>query len=102
MADIASGIGSVATLAPSGTTFGDLEIGGDQDWYRITLTAGYTYDFRLSALMAEPVFMQIDIRDSLGQSLDYDQDGDLVSWTATETGTYFVRPEQIDQAAIRG
>lgn len=100
MADIASGIGSVATLAPSGTTFGDLEIGGDQDWYRITLTAGYTYDFRLSALMAEPVFMQIDIRDSFGQSLDYDQDGDLVSWTATETGTYFVSVADSYNSAI--
>ncbi len=50
MADDYSGnTSTTGTVSIGGSTTGAIEISGDTDWFRITLTAGQSYTFRLNA-----------------------------------------------------
>ena len=40
MADIPGDASTTATIGVGGTVGGNLEVAGDHDWYKVTLTAG--------------------------------------------------------------
>ena len=48
--NVLAGTGSTSTLTPGGSVTGTIDAATDQDWYRITLTAGQQYRFDLQGL----------------------------------------------------
>ena len=87
---------TTAVIAPNQTLAGRLDVSGDSDWYRVTLTAGLDYGFRVSGDGSASSLPDPDLvlRDSLGNALDSTfnttrTSADL-SWRATQTGTHFI------------
>jgi hypothetical protein len=86
-----------SNLAVNGSVRGDLHANGDQDWHRITLSAGrrYRFDLRGSSTgngsLSDPFF---ELRNSSGTLLASNDDGGTgldsrLQFTASTTGTYF-------------
>ncbi len=103
MTDIAGDTSTTATITTTGTTASALETNLDQDWFRIDLAAGLTYDF---ALFGDGSATSLDtgtirIRDSFGNILSSVGKNGVVDITATTTGTYFISVEDLqgDNAA---
>ena len=89
-----SAIGSTG-MAVESTVTGNLETGGDEDWFQFTAVAGtqYTFEVRLGTLTDSTLRL-------VGQdgttSLDFDDDdgegrGSLLQWTASASGTFFLK-----------
>ena len=77
-----------------GSVAGAIDSGGDQDWYRVNLTAGQTYTFWTNGAQ-DPTDTLLRLRDASGGVIVTNDDGgqDVLShitFTATSTGTYFV------------
>ncbi|WP_292995946.1 pre-peptidase C-terminal domain-containing protein [Nitrosomonas sp.] len=79
-----------------GSTTGSIEINGDQDWFKATLVAGQTYDFRLNSAsvggLGDP---QLSLYDSSGSLLTSNNDGDdllnsHIVYTPSKSGTYYL------------
>jgi hypothetical protein len=96
--DYAGSTATTGTVAVGGTATGNLETGNDSDWFRVTLTAGATYqiDVRGSAsaggTLSDPY---LNLRNSSGTSLAADNDSGTgldarLSYTATSSGTYYI------------
>src|SRR5205823_4957296 len=45
--DYAGSTSTTGSVGVGGSTTGNIETGGDTDWFRITLTAGHSYQFDL-------------------------------------------------------
>lgn len=65
-----------------------LEANNDSDWWQISLTAGFTYDFTLSEMPQGTG--RIGILSGLGQSLVSSGEGGTVSITPSSSGTYYI------------
>jgi len=101
-ADIAASTATTGALALNGSVNGSLEIGGDRDWYAITLTAGQTYIFRTGSIgpltgdaPAGAVDTLLTLRDASGGQLVTNDDAgeytySAIRFTATTTGTYYL------------
>ena len=89
--DVKNSSASTAALTASGDLTRSLGQSNDEDWFRVTMRAGYTYDFGLTAANAAGADMRIEIYDNLGNRLDYDTDGGIVALTPSSGGTYFIR-----------
>jgi len=82
----------VVTAATTGTAVsGDIGTAGDTDWFRVSLTAGASYRFRLTntTLPASHLYL----RNSAGTALASDIDGNgnpEIVYTAATTGTYYL------------
>lgn len=103
-ASIPGDTSSTALLNTSGLTSGTLDSNLDSDWYQVTLTAGYSYDFTLSALAGSSADVLLALYDSLGNRLTYGGIG-TIDWEALSTGTYFIAVTdtyQYDNAAEGG
>lgn len=94
--DYASNTFTTGTVGIGGTTTGNIETSGDTDWFRVTLTAGVTYQFHLDAAgisgLADPY---LELRDSSGTFITSDDDSDgnlntLITFTASASGTYYL------------
>ena len=79
------------TLTTTGSTNWTLGQATDEDWFRVTLRAGYSHDFRLAAATAGGADMRMELYDALGNRLTYDYDGGSMSLSAEVGGTYFIR-----------
>lgn len=98
MADtIPQNTSTTATISPNQTIFGNVDFGGDQDWYRITLQAG-TYDFRLTKA-AVGFFSSLDpylfVYNSAGSVVALDDDGagnlnSYIRFTTPTAGTFYL------------
>jgi len=94
LADIAGNSSTTASLSVGGTATGELELLGDHDWYRISLTAGQAVAVTVNGITFEDTYLYI--RDSAGNILfsnDDISDGNLgsqVAFSATYTGTYYI------------
>jgi hypothetical protein len=70
--DYAGSTATTGSVSVGGSTTGNIEIAGDTDWFRTTLTAGKTYQFDLkgsptgNGTLADPF---LRLRDSAGNSL---------------------------------
>lgn len=89
---------STATIAPGTSVAGTLDSLGDHDWYRVTLVAGTSYVFGLSAAgsgvgtLADPI---LRLRDASGTLVASDDDGgtgrdSLLAITTSASGTFFL------------
>lgn len=89
--DVKDSSASTAAITASGDLTRSLGQSNDEDWFRVTMRAGYAYDFGLTAANAGGADMRIEIYDNLGNRLDYDTDGGTVALTPSAGGTYFIR-----------
>ena len=73
-----------------------IEASGDQDWYRVQLTAGVTYEFTLSGtggdILDDPF---LEIMDSAGTQIAENDDGSSglnsrLRYTPTQSGTFYI------------
>jgi len=76
----------------SGFGNGFVNFSGDHDWFRISLRAGETYQFRaLGPTLNDPT---LSLRNSVGSQLAFNDDAEglnsLINYTATSTGTYYL------------
>jgi len=94
--DYLAGTGTTGAISIGASAVGDIETGGDRDWFRVTLNAGQTYTFRLNAAvsggLSDPY---LSIYNSGGTYLAADDDsgGSLNSalvFTPSSTGTYYL------------
>ena len=95
--DAAASTGTGYTIAVGDSFTGTLSAAGDQDWVRIQLTAGQTYQFTLSGSGGSPVGdTYLELMNSGGTLLVADDDGgatgynSAITFTATTTGTYYL------------
>ncbi|HKN41256.1 MAG TPA: M10 family metallopeptidase C-terminal domain-containing protein, partial [Sphingomicrobium sp.] len=95
MVDIPGDASTTATVTVGSTTNGDLEIVGDHDWYKITLTAGQAITITVNGVTLEDPYLYI--RNAAG-TVVYENDDinpgiirdSKLSFTATSTGTYYI------------
>lgn len=91
--DYAGSTSTAGTITVGGTVTGNIEVGDDRDWFRVTLTAGVTYRVDLNGgTLADPLLY---IRNSSGTSVASDDDSGpglnaTLSYTPTTTGTYYI------------
>ena len=93
--DIAGSTATTSTLSPGGSTSSTIATSGDQDWFRISLTAGQTYTFAQNAASGSDLDCYLRLLNSSGTQLTYsDDDGpgnnSLITFTATSSGTYYL------------
>lgn len=93
--DIPGNSTTTTTVTVGSTTSSTLEMLGDHDWFRITLTAGQSITVTLNGITLEDPYLYV--RDSAGNLLYENDDINLgvnrdsqLSFTATYTGTYFI------------
>ena len=103
--DAPGGTSSTDPVVFGGSVAGAIDTGGDQDWYRVTLTAGQTYTFWTNGAQ-DPTDTLITLRNASGGQVVSNDDGgqellSLVTFTATSTGTYFVDVSGFD-ATVTG
>ena len=95
--------GTTARLTLDRSVYGDIDTAGDRDWYRVDLTAGQTYEFRLHGIgtgqLADPV---VRLRRADGVEIASNNDAGTARWdgtnerdsflqfTAQTTGVYYV------------
>ncbi|WP_291209102.1 M10 family metallopeptidase C-terminal domain-containing protein, partial [Hyphomonas sp.] len=89
-------IATTVTLAVGDIVNSQIEVSGDQDWFRINLQAGVTYEFRLDATggtgLGDPF---LEIMNASGTQLKTNDDGgtgfnSLLRFTPTASGTYYI------------
>ena len=104
MTDIPGNTSTTASIAVGGSTTGDLEVLGDQDWFRITLTAGQQVTVEVDALTSHdpnpnnPFDTYLNIYDSTGNTILFSNDdinlgidtNSRLSFTASYSGTYYI------------
>ena len=96
-----AGTGTAGTVAVGGSVTGEIDSGGDRDWFAVTLEAGRTYRFDLegratdAGTLSDPYLR--GIYDSAGNLIAGTEDNNreegrnaLVTFTATEGDTYYV------------
>jgi Ca2+-binding RTX toxin-like protein len=103
--DAPGGTSSTDPVVFGGSVAGAIDTGGDQDWYRVTLTAGQTYTFWTNGAQ-DPTDTLITLRNASGGQVVSNDDGgqellSLVTFTATSTGTYFIDVSGFD-ATVTG
>lgn len=95
MTDIAGDSTTTATLTVGGTVANSLEVVGDHDWFKITLTAGQPVVVSVNGITLEDPYLYI--RDSSGTKLYSNDDivdgvdrDSKVAFNPTYTGTYYI------------
>jgi Ca2+-binding RTX toxin-like protein len=99
--DFSGGIGTSGTLATGGSVSGSIDGASDQDWFRITLSAGSSYTFSLEGRdsgggsLVDPL---LRLRDSAGNIIASNQDGGFgqdahLTHIAPSGGTYYLSVE---------
>jgi subtilisin family serine protease len=91
---IAGNTSTSAALSPSLPQNSTVDLPGDQDWFRISLTAGSRYDFALNATAGSSLNTYMRLLDVNGVQLAVNDDAaglnSRLSFTATSNGTYYV------------
>lgn len=96
--DYSATTSTTGTVTVGGISSGRIEVGGDHDWFKVTLTAGKTYQLQAtttgsSGSLTDPALY---LRSSTGAQLAYNEDANastadaLINFTATTTGTYYL------------
>lgn len=99
MADIAGNTSTTSLISGTGTYTSALELNLDSDWWRMSLTGGLTYSFRVTGDGSANSLDEgrLTLRDSLGNQLGYTNKGSLISFTPTASGTFYVDVADTDQ-----
>jgi hypothetical protein len=94
--DFAGNVNTTGTVAIGGSATGNLTVAGQNDWFKVTLTAGQEYSFNVSSgSLASTSNQLVTLYNSAGQYIqsgtDFEQtSGGQVTYVATTSGTYFV------------
>ena len=94
MVDIPADVTTPASVAVGGTYNNTLEVAGDRDWIRVTLTAGQAYDIHLDGISLADPFLRI--YDSAGNLIATNDDGGvgynslLAGFVASYTGAFYI------------
>ena len=72
MTDIAANLATTASLTVGGSVTDSLEVVGDHDWFKITLTAGQAVTVTINGVTLEDSYL--NVRDSSGNILFSDDD----------------------------
>lgn len=97
--DIPGNTSTSATITVGQSVVGDLEVLGDSDWYRVTLTAGETYAISLDGTGNSPVGdTYLRIYDANGTLIAENDDGgggldSFLRFTAGLTGDYYIEAD---------
>lgn len=95
MPDILGDVSTTATVPIGGTVTDTIDFPGDQDWFKVQLTAGQTYVFILSGSGSVPLsgIKWLSIRDSIGQLTSAEGGAPTEfkeSFIPTQSGTYYI------------
>src|SRR5438045_6525474 len=91
--------GSIATtftLSSDSSVRGYVNSLSNEDWYRVTLTAGHTYTFAMDGMGQGAISdTYLRLRDAAGVQLAFDDDSgpitcSLLTFTAAASGTYYL------------
>ena len=105
---VPSDTSTTAGLTQAAGVTGALEKTGDADWYRVELQAGQVYAFELTADSSSAIDPYLQLFDSRGGFLDYNDDypgqglGSRLIFMPTESGTYFISAEDFSQSKTGG
>lgn len=91
--DAAEGISTTYTMSVGDTFYGTIASSSDEDWVRIELTAGTTYEISHTGLSLSDPYLRL--YNSSGTQIAFDDDGgpgldSLLEFTATSSGTYYI------------
>jgi hypothetical protein len=107
LTDVPASTSTTASISVGGTIQGALEVAGDHDWYRISLTAGQQITISLSGTPGPGGVSDtyLSLRNSTGGLIAHDDDsgGTLNSrivFTATTTGTYYIDAGAWDMTSL--
>ncbi|SBS34882.1 hypothetical protein MAQ5080_03004 [Marinomonas aquimarina] len=87
--DISADVLTTSLLDVNGTVASSIDFAGDEDWFTTSLEAGTTYNFSMES---DSETAQLAVMDSNGE-LAFglaEGDDDMLSFTAEESGTYFI------------
>lgn len=91
---IAGSSATTATLTTAAGQSSAIDTAGDQDWFRLTLTAGYRYDFAMDATAGSTLDTYLRLLNSSGLEINFNDDAvglnSRLSFTATTGGTYYL------------
>jgi subtilisin family serine protease len=91
---IAGNNSTTSSLSFSTAQLSTVDFAGDQDWFRVNLTAGWRYSFAMNADGASSFDSYLRLLNSSGQQLAFNDDGSglnsRISFTVTASGTYFL------------
>ena len=101
--DLNANITTAGRLEVEGSVTDEIETGGDQDWFRIYLEAGYHYRFDIqgSGDDQDNGFFLESVYDSNGERADSiikNYDSDMVFFTANYTGHYYISAAAFESA----
>jgi Ca2+-binding RTX toxin-like protein len=97
--EIAGSTSTYARLAPLAPIFSTINTISDSDWFRVTLTAGHTYQFGMYGYDTDTVLSlrdpYLELRNAAGSLLASDEDGGTgwdaqITYTPTTTGTFYI------------
>jgi Ca2+-binding RTX toxin-like protein len=93
--DVIAGNAATATsLSVSASQASSIDFGGDQDWFRVTLSAGWRYSFAMDATAGSSLDSYLRLLSATGQQLAFNDDAvganSRLSFTATTSGTYYL------------
>ncbi|MEN9499006.1 MAG: hypothetical protein RIS83_825, partial [Pseudomonadota bacterium] len=93
--DLIAGDASTSyTLSATAAQSSQVDSAGDQDWFRVTLTAGYRYDFALNAAVGSSLNSYLRLVDSNGTQVAFNDDAvglnARLTYTATSNATFYV------------
>ncbi|MFM7273140.1 MAG: DVUA0089 family protein [Gammaproteobacteria bacterium] len=102
--DFAGTTATTGTLATGASVSGNLQTANDTDWFRLTLTAGQTYIFRMDHSdpngFLDPVLALFDAsggflqeNDDLWSDDSYRDRDSLIQFTPSSSGTYYLSAE---------
>ncbi|MFG6539363.1 M10 family metallopeptidase C-terminal domain-containing protein [Sulfitobacter sp. CS16] len=91
--DAAEGISTTYSMSVGDTFYGTIASSYDEDWVRIELTAGTTYEISHTGISLSDPYLRV--YDASGTQITYNDDGgvgldSLLEFTATSTGTYYI------------
>ncbi|MGI9127736.1 MAG: S8 family serine peptidase [Roseomonas sp.] len=91
---IAGNNSTTASLSLSAGQLSTVDFAGDQDWFRLTLTAGWRYTFAMDAEGGSSLDPYLRLLNGNGQQLAFDDDASglnsRISFTVTASGTYYL------------
>ena len=101
---IAGNAATTASLTASASQASSIDFGGDQDWFRVTLSAGWRYSFAMDAAAGSSLDSYLRLLSATGQQLAFNDDAagmnSRLSFTATTSGTYYLSAQGFE--ASRG
>ncbi|MEZ5774976.1 MAG: leishmanolysin-related zinc metalloendopeptidase [Hyphomicrobiaceae bacterium] len=96
--DLASSTATTGAISVGGKASGWIETANDEDWFRVTLTAGHTYQFDMGGSPSNEGTLSdafLVLRNSSGAQIDTDDDSGTglnaqITYTPSTSGTYFL------------